>query len=373
MNSPDYSKIDQKICLLSGSIETNLLAYINPQNSSEERKKFFESIKNGEQYNPQFIYLPRSPIFSYFTMQKAFDTYKNELKEILNELEEDTLGLVFEKKIIDLFDRMEIIRSVGTENFAGNSESYYGAIEASTLKYAKELLNTQKNEEEKPIPLEIAENSIKEFLKSKKLPYKMVPTETQGARFSVNVHTKELYIRKGYSFTQNSLKRFIAHEIEGHIYRYENGSRQPYKIFARGLSKETTETEEGVAVVVEQKEGININSQLREYAGRVIAISTATKHSFFETYTEIKKYFNEDTAFNLTIRAKRGVWKQDKGGAFTKDALYLKGMLAVQKFVQERPIHELYFGRYSTYDTPLVFDIDGLKKPKYLPRAFSNA
>ncbi|MFA6268646.1 MAG: tyrosine/phenylalanine carboxypeptidase domain-containing protein [archaeon] len=366
----NYSLLDQKICLLAGAIETNLLAYINPTNLEEERNKFFSHLEKNEQYNPLFTYAPRNPIYSYFTMSPAFNTYKNELKELLEEVskyDENTLALIYERKVLDLFDRMEMIRSVGTQNFSANSEAYYGGVDAKTLNYAKEYLEKKFEEEKTIIHFDEAKKIINSFLKKKKLPYKIVQRTSGGSKFAVNIRTKEILISKDVSLSQNSLKRLIAHEIEGHIYRYENGLAQPYGIFARGLSKETLETEEGIAVMAEQSQGINIESQIKEYAGRVVAINTASKNSFYNTYEEMAKHFSPIDAFTLTFRAKRGVWKQDGEGAFTKDCLYLKGMLLVQDFLKEQTMQNLYYGRYSINDTPLVLAVDGLVKPKHLP------
>jgi len=363
----DYTRIDQKLCQLASAIETNVLAYINPQNLPEEKTKFFEYLGKNEPYNPVFSYIPRNPIYSYFTMSPTFNTYKLELKELLTEIGDDTLGLILEKKIIDLFDRMEMSRSVGTQNFTGNAESYYGGVDTATERFAQEFLSKSFEIEKMTMGFDEAKKNIELFLKKKRLHYKVNKKESAGSKFSVNIRTKEILINPNQTFSANSLQRLIAHEIEGHIYRYENGLKQPYKIFSRGLSKETLETEEGLAVYVEQQQGINIDSQLKEYSGRVHAISTAMKHSFYETFTELRKYFSDEDAFNITLRAKRGVYKQDEGGAFTKDALYLKGMLLVKEFLKERSVTELYYGRYATNDTPLVLDIAGLVKPKYLP------
>ena len=101
-----------------------------------------------------------------------------------------------------------------------------------------------------------------------------------SSSFSVNIRTKNIFINQDYVFTKESLKRLIAHEIESHIYRYENGVRQPYLIFAKGLSKETLKTEEGLAVYVEEKKKINTDLQLKNYAGRVVAINLALKKNF---------------------------------------------------------------------------------------------
>jgi len=364
----DYKLLDQKICQLAGSIETNILAYVNPTNLEEQKKKFFEERKKNQNYLPTFSYTPRNPIYSYFSLSPTLKTYKNELKELLSDFGNDSLGIIFEKKILDLFERIELSRSIGTENFSSNSESYYGGTDKETLSYAKEFISKDTKKEEKIIQFEEAQKLIYSELKKKKIKYKIIEREHSGSTFSVNLRTKQIMINKGTLFSPESIKRLIIHEIEGHVYRYENGAEQPYLIFSRGLSKEAIETEEGLAVWLEEKKGLDITGRMKEYSGRLIAIETAKKHDFGETFEEMKKYFTDEEAFNLTLRAKRGTWKQDKAGAFFKDTVYLKGYLKVKEFLAERPLKELYYGRYSVYDTPLALDVDGLKEPKHNPK-----
>lgn len=372
MQKENYKKLDQKVCQLASSTETRLLEFISPQNIESEKNKFFEELKKNNKYEPNFIYTIRNPIYDYFNLLPKFNTYKNELKELLNEVKEDSIGLIFEKKIIDLLDWIELVKSIGTENFGDNSENYYGEVENETLKRAKELITIQPIEEKKDIDLNEAKLIIETFLKKKRIKYKVEAKLTAGAKFSVNTRLKEININKNYLFSKQSIKRLIAHEIEAHIYRAENGNLQPYKIFSRGISRETLETEEGLAVYVEQKEETNTAQQLKEYAGRVIAINTAKKKGFYETFEEMRKYFDDENAFNLTLRAKRGTKDQSKGGAFSKDVLYLKGFLKVNEFLEEQSIEKLYYGKYSIYDVPLVLDVDGLKKPKHLPQFYKK-
>lgn len=363
----NYTLIDQKICQLATTVETNILTNINPLNTLKEKETFFLNKKKGIEYNPNFVYSKKNPIYNYYSKNNTLKILKNEIKEIFKEIGEDSLGLIFEKKLLDLFDRIELIKSIGTENFSENSLGYYGEISLNTKKIAKELIQKKINLDKKYLNFFESKKIMESALKKRKMNYKVVEKKTSGANVSVNIRTKEIFISKQTKLTINDLNRLVVHEIEGHIYRYENGLNQPYKIFSRGLSKETLKTEEGLAVYIEQKENVDINEQLKKYAGRVIAITTAQKHSFFETFEEINKYFSEEEAFNLTLRAKRGNFNQEKKGAFFKDALYLQGFLEVSEFVKDRSLIELYYGRYAINDTPLVFDIDGLKKPKYLP------
>ncbi len=364
----NYTLVDQKICQLAATIETNILSYTNPLNIDEEKDKFFESLNKNEQYNPTFIYVPKNPMYSYYSKNTTLATFKNEMNELFKEIGSDSLGLIFERKLLDLFDRIELIKSVGTENFSQNSEGYYGEITREAKKYAKELISKKINENEKLITFKEAKEKMELALTKRKLKYTVIEKITPGSKVSVNVRTKEIMISKYITLSESELNRLIAHEIEGHIYRYENGCIQPYKIFSRGLSKETLKTEEGIAVYIEQQENINIDEQLKQYAGRLIAIQTAQRHSFFETFEEMKKYFSPNEAFNLTLRAKRGTSNQERGGAFLKDSLYLQGYLEMLEFTKKRELNELYYGRYAISDAPLVFDVDGLIKPKYVPK-----
>ena len=363
----DYTKLDQTLFEIAGAIETNMIKFINPQNLDEQKTKFFNALEQKEVYNPQFSYTPRNPIYSYFSMSPKLETFKTELKEMLKEVEHTELGIIFESEIIDLIEKIEMIKSIGTENFSGSTESYYENISKEEQKAAKEILQNKYEETENIIPFQTAIDTIQEFLKKKKLPYHITIREPAGSRFAVINSKKEILINKDTIFTKEMLKRLIAHEIETHIYRYENGLKQPYKILAHGFSRETTQTEEGLAVCIEKLKGVSSKNQIREYAGRTHAIHTAESKNFFDTFIEMQNYFDNESAFRLTLRAKRGIKDQEKKGAFFKDAVYFKGMIQVDEFLKEHKVEELYYGKYSIYDIPLVKSIPGLKNPKYLP------
>jgi len=145
----DYILLDQKICSINNSLETNVLSYINPLNVDDEKKKFFEEIEKGNKYNPHFTYAPRNPIYSYFAITPSFETFRRELKEMIKMCGNDSIGLLFEKRILDLFEKMDLMRSAGTENFSANSEEYYGKISKSLLSFAKEIVATEPPKEKK--------------------------------------------------------------------------------------------------------------------------------------------------------------------------------------------------------------------------------
>ncbi|MDD3083651.1 MAG: DUF1704 domain-containing protein [Candidatus ainarchaeum sp.] len=368
MSFVDYRGLDQRIGEISISTQLNILFYINPQNLLEEKKKFFEEIVKGNEYNPLFVYPSKNPLFSYFSMKPVFETYKTELKELLEKVGNDSLGLLCENKILDILESIELVKSIGTSNFTENSKQFYGELDNKLVKLAKKQV-----EEKVPIfkgnkiSFNNAINIIKNFLKKKKLNYKLELRDSTGSMFAVNSPEGILYINKDLVFNSDLVKRFISHEIETHIYRYENGLTQPYSIFSQGTSKRMLETEEGLAVNIELLKGLEVENSLKQYAGRVIAVHTASKKSFFETFNYLKEFFSEEEAFNLTLRAKRGTFKTSEAGAFTKDMLYYRGMFLIKDFLKENPIEDLFYGKYSVEDLHLVKGVDGLKKPKFLP------
>ncbi len=338
-NFVDYKLIDQKIKQISADLNVNILFYITPQNLAEEKKKFFDELKNGNQYNPTFIYPSKNPLFSYFSLKPSFEVYKNELTDLIKKLDNSPFGIICENKILDLIEKMELIKSIGTINFAENSKEFYGSVDKKMLKLAVEQINKPvKNYKSNNISTDSAVNTIKDYFKKKNLKYKIVFRDHGTSRFSVNPYQKTLYISNDVKFTDVILKRLIVHEIETHLFRYENSLLQPYSIFSFGISKISAETEEGLAVNVEKIAGLPLDEQLKFYAGRFIAIDIASKKSFFETFEELTQFFNDEEAFRLTLRAKRGVFKQYEKGAFTKDLLYFKGKFLVEEFLKENSI-----------------------------------
>jgi len=365
--SSDYVLLDQKLFGIAGAIESNLLRFINPLNLLEQKRLFFEAYSKKTKYNPSFVYLKKDPSYSYFSKKSRFDVFRTELKEMLKQVQREELGIIFESEMIDLLEKIQLIKSINTPNFSGNSESYYGSFDKKTLSYTKKCLSLEVEEDKKPISFDDAVFKIKKALKENKLSYSIVIREPAGSKFAVLNAKRELLINKDTTFSEEMVDRFIAHEIQTHIFRYENGLRQPFKILAHGFSRETTETEEGLAVCVEELKGVSSNSQIKDYAGRLYAIHVASSNDFYDTFCELVKYFDEENAFRLTLRAKRGINDQSKEGAFFKDALYFKGMIKVKEYLKNHKIEDLYWGKYAVEDIPLVRSIPGLKEPKLLP------
>lgn len=176
-----------------------------------------------------------------------------------------------------------------------------------------------------------------------------------GARF--NLSKRVLYINKNRKFSDDDLKRLIVHEIGTHIARAENGKKQKYAIFSYGLPN-YLETEEGLAVYNEKINNLLTNTNLKHYAGRVIAVDLALENSFSITYNELLQYFNKEFAWNLALRAKRGLIDTGKKGGFTKDYVYLKGYYMIKDFVEKGGnVKDLYVGKIGIEHLPIIKEL----------------
>ena len=103
---------------------------------------------------------------------------------------------------------------------------------------------------------------------------------------------------------------------------------------------------------MEEKHKVINPQTLKNYAGRVLAIHLALENSFRDTFNYLKKYFSEETAYHLTLRAKRGLSDTSKPGAFTKDLIYLKGYEKIKTHLNNNPedLNKLFIGKIAIED-----------------------
>ena len=164
---------------------------------------------------------------------------------------------------------------------------------------------------------------------------------------------------RGHSeFTANETEQLVQHEVFVHSATMLNGRRQPW-LKSMGLgSPRTTATQEGLATFAELITGTMDLGRLRRIALRIKAIDHALNGAdFMETFRFFLNSGQPDKeSFQSTARIFRG--GDLKGtNVFTKDCVYLKGLLSVHTFlrkaIQERKIdypQRLFSGRMTIGD-----------------------
>lgn len=347
-------EIDREIASVDKQI--TLLSYLKPLNLTPEKILFLE----GKRQNPVFTYKP-------------LDFDARQLVDRLNALKPDStpLGILFQKKIDEIFRKIALLISRGSKAFETCSHALYGmpskGLEDSAYRILKnphpiskrgEKFNTEQIRK-------IFEAILHGYgLKKWHVHIKenLVSDVAAGKRHS-------LFLRDGISFTRLRLDRIISHEIETHILTAENGKYQPYKLFQIGFAN-YLETQEGLAIYAQECHEQCIPFSAHRVSYLTISVVEASRGSFRDVFQKMKSFgLSDEKAFRMALRAKRGFGDTGANGAFTKDLLYLKGYIRIADFKKNGgDLKKLLIGKVALEDLPFIENIPGIVPPKFLPK-----
>lgn len=364
----DLFAIDRGISDISANID--FFSLLAPLNLNEESERFFEALKGGAVYNPEFSYAPAD-----LTKEEKW------LLDARTALDKkDPMQDLFLKKIEFILTQIEFITSDD-----GRSRDVairlHGRPDPACMSAARKILDESSEggyvfPDETVTPREMV-NILREYIGSFGLGWKVELNDSIVPKVTVSGRTKSININSSINYTPDEIERLKIHEVEVHVFRGVNGYRQPYRIFAEGLAG-YNETEEGLALVVEKAAGCHVKDtrQMKLYAGRALCVGLCLEGSFYEVFSALREYFPDDLAYRLAERGKRGLVDTSLPGGFTKDAHYISGMAAVQGFLDKGGDPSLlYAGKVGLGDIPAIGELlaDGsLVAPKYLPRCLKE-
>lgn len=199
-------------------------------------------------------------------------------------------------------------------------------------------------------------------------------------------------IRAGARFTDRDVEQLVHHEAGIHVTTGLNGRAQSDLPILAASHPGTTRTQEGLAVFAEFITGGMDVDRLRRLADRVLAIQMAVDGAdFIEVYDHFLEQGRsaaarqsvqpsdealQRTAFEQSRRVFRG-GVLTGGAPFTKDAVYLDGLLRVHDFLRSivaagraDVLQLLFCGKMSLADIPVLCELAELgllKAPKFLP------
>jgi hypothetical protein len=182
-------------------------------------------------------------------------------------------------------------------------------------------------------------------------------SDRMSARMSVSGAFRRLRIRSDSSFTAPEMRRLLVHEIGTHVARYEAGLCQRAR-FLRSGSSGYLETEEGLACFNEHRWGVAQTASLRTYAARVLAADLSLRMGFSDVVSNLIEHLGPAAAFDVSVRAKRGIQDIESPGAHLKDIVYLRGFLLVTERSQNGEADpRLQYGKVSFADFPLLDEL----------------
>lgn len=353
--------VDEKLAAISQRFD--LLLHVTPVNTSQAWEKFHQS-KFEQQ--PEFLYRPR-PVDPALM--------KRELYSIpIEQIEDPTLAYIYEEKQNELDRQITLLADRNTKRFLYSSRQIFGDIEIELLALAEEILQE--------LPPQLADE--RDFLNPEQFA-ELACNEikfyrNQDSNFSARVEVRDditgVFVSKGNLLIGRDARvprlhvaATLAHEIGTHVLTYYNGQQQPLREFYTGMAGYEP-LQEGLAVLAEYLVGGLSRARLRLLAGRVIAVQSIFQGAdFIETFCVLHKQYNfsQANAFNIAMRVYRG-------GGYTKDAVYLRGLMNLLSYLaQDGDLEMLLLGKISHEQLSFVEELQWRKvltpavlRPRYL-------
>jgi uncharacterized protein (TIGR02421 family) len=191
-------------------------------------------------------------------------------------------------------------------------------------------------------------------------------------------------LRAGAAFSDYDRHQLLQHEAFVHSLTALNGREQPLLPSLALSSPRTTATQEGLATFAEQITGSIDIERMKRVSLRIEAVALALDGADF---VQVFRYFldagqDQVESFSSAQRVFRGV-PLGGGAAFTKDTVYLRGLIGVHTFfrwaLKQRKLRlcrQLFAGKMTLADAvhfePL-FDAGVIVPPRWLPEWVSRA
>ncbi len=318
----------------------------------------------------------KPPVFYYRPLTIDPALLKRQLYLIpVERIEDPTLSYLFRQKQEELDRQITLLSDVDTTRFLPESLQIYGGVSDWLLQHADELFNrVPPRSREEPIRTQL---SATDFAKraQEELGYYQQQCPDFCATVSVRddmfaglmVSGDQLLIGGKIRVPRRRVEALLQHEIGTHLVTRYNGHLQPFQQLEVGLAGYDG-LQEGLAVLAEYLVGGLSRTRVRILAARVVAARLLLDGaSFIETFRTLDRSheFSQRTAYIIAMRIFRG-------GGLTKDAVYLRGLLQILRYLREGgDLEPLFVGKFASAHLPLIVELSHreiIKPPALLPR-----
>ena len=331
-------EIDNQLSEISNSFD--FLLNITPINTESSWNKFKQS------------HFETIPVLYYRPLPISPPLVKRKLLDIrIEKVEDPTLAFIFREKQIELERQLTMLWDRGKPEFLYGSLQLYGKV-------TEDLVNLSKNILAKIPPrshesgtghsinasefIECAKTELEHY--KKEYPPFISKVQLRNDTVGLMVSRGNLLVGSEIKIHPSRVNALLQHEVGTHIVTYFNGKAQPFQQLYSGLAG-YEELQEGLAVLAEFLVGGLSRPRMRLLAGRVIAASyLISGATFLDTFRELNNGFGFDqrTAFTITIRIYRG-------GGLVKDAIYLRGLVELLKYLKSGgELEPLFVGKIAT-------------------------
>ncbi len=316
------------------------------------------------------------PRFYYRPLEVDPNDLKRQLFSIpTGSIEDPTLGELFHQRQDELDRKITMLCDIGTKRFVLGSRQVYGEISTDLLNLAHSLLeriSPRSREGRGEVEITAAEFALRA---KQEIEYyrTQLPEFTAEAIIRDDMYSGlmcsdgHLLIGCDTRIPQGRVEALLQHEIGTHLLTYYNGLVEPFQLLHTGLAGYDS-LQEGIAVLTEYLVGGLSKPRLRLLAARVVAVQMLLSGAdFVETFrTLTKKFgFRRRTAYTITMRIFRG-------GGFTKDAVYLRGLVEILDYLGEGgKLDPLFVGKIASEHIRFIRELlhrQMIEPPALLPR-----
>lgn len=293
-----------------------------------------------------------------------------------------------------LISTVDLIDARGTPEFFTHSTALYGEPtrlmldgQTKVLDMAKHMDQSLEGLDFSRLVLEGTEKHLTDVQFARQLRARLsrhFETDAPAVEISATVtakaaaSSKRIRVRQGARFTERDVEQLLHHEALIHTATALNGKAQTdFPILGRGHPG-TTEIQEGLAVFAEIITGSMDPRRFKRLSGRVLAIQMAVEGADFKEVFDFFVERNDDPSqsYDNARRVFRG--GVITGGApFTKDMVYLNGLLRVHNFMRtvvrmgrSDLIRVLFIGKMDIEDLPALAHLAAtghLQTPRFMP------
>lgn len=352
-------RVDRGLARISATFD--LLLHVTPVNADAAWEAFR---KQGYEKAPTFLYRPRT-IAPGLAKRKLF-------RLPLERIEDPSLARILAAKRDELDRQITLVADRNTPRFLPGSRALFGDVSPKLGALAEELLAAIDHDGR------AAGNLLDADAFARRAREELGHYRRQDRRFRSGVEVRDdiagimvshgrFLIGRSARVSESRVGAALAHEIGTHVVTWHNGRLQPFRELREGMAGYEP-LQEGLAVLAEYLVGELEASRLRQLAGRVKAVQLITDGAdFVETFRVLhREYgFGARSAYLMTMRTFRG-------GGYTKDAVYLRGLQRLlQRLANGVKLEELYVGKVADTWLPYVEELRWrriVQPPVVLPR-----
>ena len=353
--------VDRELSRISSRFQ--FLLDITPVNPRTAFKEFAEG---GYRSDPTFYYRRLT-----FDPERS----KGDLYRIpVDEVEDATLHHLFREKRAELARTLTMLEQRNTPDFLYGSLQQYGPVTDDLLDLANGVLQALPAD---ALPRGSRGGGVdaEGFGKLARIELQRYREDFAGLSSEVKILPEltslmvsggNLLVPTDLFIPEGRINALLHHEVGTHIVTWANGKSQPLSQLHTGLAG-YDELQEGLAVLAEYLVGELSMARMRLLAGRVIAVRRLVEGATFtEIFHELRgRDFSEQQAFTITMRVRRS-------GGLTKDAVYLRGLVRLLRYLSlNGDLDLLYIGKITEEHVGLVQELRRrriLKQPPLRPR-----